>query len=250
VQSGYASIRSALDILSGRIDELAAGERLLADFALDAKPFADWNGADVTFSGTPKVWKEGDTAILSVRKNGQERYHVTCDWDGSSCKARLRMEAADGYELCFLITHADGIQEQQILNHAGIRDLKTSLSLICSAQIGTVTVDYNKITVSGLHLSIKPPLYCGEMGVRHKGTVEWVVFYNGNSVERMPVSGGEEILSGGSYGSNVTETFRLPNPSNGDTVEIFVETVLENGLHAKSEAAVWRYENSAWKCLY
>ena len=249
VQSGYASIRSALDILSGRLDELAAGERLLADFALDAEPFADWSGADVTFSGTPKAWKDGDAASLAIRQNGQEICRVTCDWDGGSCKARLQMVAADGYELCFLVIHADGTQEQQLLNQAEIQNLKTSLSLICTAQIGSVTVDHNKITVSGLHLGIKPPLYSGQTNALWRGSVEWVVVYNGETCSRKPVSGGEEILGGGSYGSNVTETFQIPDPKNGDTAEIYVETVLENGLRANSEAAIWRYENSTWKCL-
>ena len=64
VQSGYSSIQSALGLLSDRLDELAAGKRLLADFVLDAEPFDDWTGANVTFSGTPNAWKDGDTTVL------------------------------------------------------------------------------------------------------------------------------------------------------------------------------------------
>lgn len=247
VQSGYSSIQTALGLLSGRLDELAAGEKLLESFTFDAQPFSDWSGADVTFSAVPKNWREGDSAFLVVQLDEQEVHRAACSWDGSRCTAQVSLDAENGYEVCWLVLHADGTQEQQLLAGNDIQDLKENLSLLCTARTGSVSFSPKKLTVVNLHLSIKPPYFYGKEETVQCQSIEWVIYYNGKPIQRQSVTDPHLLSNGGSYSSNGTVEFPLPTPADGDTLRICVEVSLTNGLSASSDTGTWQYKNSHWK---
>ena len=247
VQSGYSSIQTALGLLSGRLDELAAGEKLLESFTFDAQPFSDWSGADVTFSAVPKNWREGDIAFLVVQLGEQEVHRAACSWDGSRCTARLSINAENGYQVCWLVLHADGTQEQQLLAGNDIQYLKENLSLICAAHTGTTTFFAKKLAVENLHLGIKLPYFCKEDEALACKSIEWVIYYNGEAIHRQAVSGSDLLVNGGSYSSTGLYEFPLPAAAPGDTLQICVEVVLTNGLSTTADVGTWQRQGNLWK---
>ena len=118
LSSSYQSLQSQLWALSGQLEELARGERLLTEYEFTGVPLDDPLGVRVTLTATPRQWQPGDRAELSVRRDGTEFARVPCEFDGSTVTAHWDLPADTGfYSYCFIRCHADGLQEQQILNH-------------------------------------------------------------------------------------------------------------------------------------
>lgn len=83
----------------------------------------------VTFTGVPNSWQENDEAFLSILGNGIRPLHVPCQWDGEALTAELTLPFADGYELHFTQTHADGSQQSHPLYHGTLEALKASCAI-------------------------------------------------------------------------------------------------------------------------
>ena len=108
-------IQGQLSDLTGRLDELAEGEKLLSEFETrTVMPADDATVLNVTFTGVPKTWQAGSEAYLSLRQNGLEALRVPCTWDGVSFTAETQLkDFSRGYESYFVLLREDGSQEQQ-----------------------------------------------------------------------------------------------------------------------------------------
>ena len=115
ISNNYYNVQGQLATLSDQLEELAKGERLLTEYTCSAEGFLDLSGAKITFRATPRQWQEGDIGLLVARLNEKEVARAECSFSGSSCEATLQLAPANGYRYCFVQLHADGSQEQQIL---------------------------------------------------------------------------------------------------------------------------------------
>ena len=112
ISSNYNDVRYQLGALSGQLEELAKGARLLTEYTCTATGFQDLSGAEILFRATPRQWQEGDIGILAVRLGEKEVAQTECTFTGSSCEAKLELPPANGYSYCFIQLHADGSREQ------------------------------------------------------------------------------------------------------------------------------------------
>ena len=115
MSSNYSNLQGDISYLSNQLQALAEGEKLLLEYDFTAEALKDLSGAKVSFFAVPNTWAETDRAILSVRLNGQEVQQAECVWDGGGCRAEVELPAADDYAYYFVLQHADGTQEQQVL---------------------------------------------------------------------------------------------------------------------------------------
>lgn len=115
ISNNYNNVQSQLGVLSDQLEELAQGEQLLTEYSFTAVGFQDLSGAEATFRATPRQWQDGDVGLLVARLKGEEVAISQCSFSGSGYTAVLELPSADGYSYCFVQCHADGSQEQQIL---------------------------------------------------------------------------------------------------------------------------------------
>lgn len=104
----YSSINDQLGNVSDRLEEMAAGERLLSEYQLEAEPLPDWSGAIVHFTAIPRNTQTGDQAWLSVRLDRQEVASAMCKVDGAAYTASVELPAANGYSYYFQVIHTGG----------------------------------------------------------------------------------------------------------------------------------------------
>lgn len=166
IESLQNEMNSQLAQLHSRIDDLTRAQHrtpapvLLASYDLDISGLlsGDVPGAEISFSGVPAAWQEGDAAVLSIRRTGMETILQPCQWDGAFLTATAFLEAADGYELCLTLNHSDGTQEQQVLSHSAIENLKQSLNITVETAAGTWAYDGDTLSLNQYEFKVTMPM--------------------------------------------------------------------------------------------
>ena len=138
----YNEISVRLSVLEAAV--LNPGEQLLAEYSIDVSPKgrtteSGESTAHVAFQAIPKVWVSGDTGYLCVSGGNGEAARTACTWDGTHLSAAVDLEVSRGYdkyELCFVVEHESGSQEQQILQNDIIDDLANAFSITSSVEVG------------------------------------------------------------------------------------------------------------------
>ena len=154
-----AELHSRIDSLSTS-QTLTPAEALLADYNLEIAGIVsgDQPSAEISFSAVPDTWQEGDSAFLSIRRDGAATVTQACTWDGAFLTARMFLEVADGYELCLTLTHADGTQGQQVLNDPCIQKLKQSLNITAELTSGRWDYDGDTLALKNYEFYFSMPL--------------------------------------------------------------------------------------------
>ncbi len=200
----YSDLQNQLGEVSGQLNELVQGEKLLTDYSFSAWAKNDLSGAEISFVGTPRQWQTGDTAYLSVRFDDREVERAACAWDGSGSTARLELPPRDGYSYYYILSHADGSQEQQhltgVYHYAVFVAEGLSLSgyaeVVCHYTDGTLILYHTFMDVS------VPPL------MQQDDSVTWteataVLYKNGTELLRqdllLGVDDNDQTYSGGAY---------------------------------------------------
>ena len=110
------NVQSQLGALSQQLEVMTKDVPVLMEYSFRAVGFDDLSGAEVTFRGTPSQWQEGDEGLLVATLKGEEIARSQCSFSGGAYTAALELPPANGYSYRFVLCHADGSQEQQILD--------------------------------------------------------------------------------------------------------------------------------------
>ena len=128
---------------------------LLADYTLDVRP----NGvtqyqesvARVTLTAIPNTWVSGDTGYLCVTGGGGEDIRRECIWDGSRLRASVDVhvrQSMEPLELCFVVEHEGGIQEQQVLKDEVIAHTEENFTIPIHVEMGKYSYENNRLTLT------------------------------------------------------------------------------------------------------
>ena len=247
LHSGYSSILSQLGLLAERLDAIAEGEKLVSEITFDAVAWEDQQGADAVFRGVPKSWRAGDSAYLSVRVGGEEIRQFPCVWDGSSCQTQLSLEAANGYTVYFVIVHADGTQEQQLLKRTGLEELANDLAVCCQVTVEP-EIENNFIVFDYFSLRVSVPRIRKENEQPRLVSLDWVLAVNGEEVSREAVlmHMHDDLVDNIQVGSNGLQRFSIPSPAVGDQIVLYVEAVVSDGTRITDTAAEFFLTESGW----
>lgn len=242
----FWNIDEQFGLLSDKLDELAAGEKLLSEYTLEAAAWEDMTGATVRFTALPNNTQAGDQAWLSVRLDGAEVANALCTMDGSAYTASIDLPAANGYSYYFQVVHTGGGSSQQPLAEADhmCENLKSALS-------GSLYVDIPGYFIGGGRLGISTQIYRESPYLEALGTpvtwsrVELVLFLNGEELERLDML---EYTDGAMSGSMVWEqvdtdvSFAIPDLAEGDVLMLSIEADLSNGTTLDRPVADWTVE--------
>lgn len=183
----YSTIYGQLYSVSQRLDELAAGERLLTEYSLEAEGSPDLTGATVHFTATPRQMQPGEEAWLSVRLDGAEVARVQCTTDGSLYRADVELPAVDGHTYYFQVVRGNGESSQEPLTKAnGCDQLATGLRGYFSVHCSRTYTGHDGVEMRNLDLIFVEPkfLTADEAKIRD---LTLVVSYDGAQQLRIPL---------------------------------------------------------------
>ena len=239
-------LREQIADLEARLDQFMTVTSL-KDWNLEATPWADSTGADVTFAAVPTEYQPGMGATLLVMLEGRQAASVPCVWDGNVFSATVSLSAADGYSYFCLLSGPAGVQQLSLMGpeseDAGYPVyLQSALSSYCNLLIN----DWNDQKGASLILTAAyaqvqlPQIQAEELTIT---TQELVLRLNGQIAAKVPI-----VLSpsevAGSY-EMVIRDLHLPMPEleNDDKLELYLEVTLSDGRHLNAFGIGWYLEN-------
>lgn len=243
MQNRIDALQRQVDSLGTRLDAVAMGDGL-ANWSLDAAPWVDSTGADVTLTALPAAQVEGQTAVFSVRLEGREVANVPCQQTENGFTATASLEAADGYSYYCILLGADGSRRQLALStpENPAEDmpvyLKSSLESYCNMMVDSWLDDGATVTLTSAYIQVQlPRLSAG--GAPTVAKAQLVLYCNSQEVGRTDITlrPGEGT---GSYEMELSDqTVELPELGEEDYLDLWLEVTLSNGEILSTAGASW-----------
>jgi hypothetical protein len=254
ISNNYYNVQGQLATLSGQLEELAKGERLLTEYTCTAEGFQNLSGAEITFRATPRQWQEGDTGFFAVRLNEQDVAQVECSFLGSSCTAKIELSPADGYSYCFVQVHADGSREQQLLEEVDHDCVYVAEGLRINCQ-GDVSWHEDVVKQPGkvklypdsCQIYMHPPTIVNWEDDLTWESAQLIFLKNGQELQRYDLLKQENMFMepavSGWYLDTAFWIDDLAIPmQDQDRVSVMVEARLSNGMELSKEITAWHLE--------
>lgn len=259
----YDNMKRDIEYISGQVESMAQGQKLLAEFDLAAQPLEDLSGAKLTFNGVPKSWGPQDAGVITARLEGREVTRCECVWDGTALRGELELTAADGYEYYFLLTRADGTQEQQNLT-PDIEDpyviqMAEGLSFGCRIQYtGGLSFarepgsEFWRMYLGSFDVGLTMPPLTGEQDDLILESAELVLYRSGQEISRYPLEISENNPVTVDYPNGPTwvgidyhiqvfpeEKLALEDLTDEDWIDAVLEMTLRNGAACQETLETW-----------
>lgn len=246
----YDAIYGQMYTVSQRLDELAAGERLLREYSFTAVGTQDLSGAIVTFAATPREIRPGDQAWLCVRFGSEEVAKVQCTTDGTVYSASVELPAVNGYSYYYQVIHSDGESSlEPLTKENGCDQLATNLRGYFIADFSGTYTGYDSIEMKYLYLFyMEPKLLATEEAQIRDLTL--VVSYDGAEQLRIPVIVDGLAMEEGEYVKrlvvstdfHITLHCQVPMPwVEGRETVLSVEAKLATGNTLSQPLMKWNY---------
>ena len=242
-----ADLRMQVEDLSGQLGEMERNA-VLKDYTLKAAPREDSTGAVVTLTATPMSRREGQTARIIVRLDGEEAASQEAQWNGDAYTASFDLDAADGYGYYCVLTEEDGTQKQAVLANADnpVYDtciyLATSLNPYCNMFMQNWAQEDGQLILSSGYIQVQMPRITSDRTPDYS-SAELVLQLNGEEIERQPV----DIPRGegeGSYEMAVSDIrFTMPAMEDDYQLDLWLEVTLTDGSQLTLNGCSWSYSD-------
>lgn len=237
-----AELRSQVEALTSQLEALGRNVGLV-NWDLNVAGWSSSNGATVTFTGTPVVHQEGQTATFTVWLEGTEVANVPCLWDGTSYTASAELNAADGYCYYCRLTAPDGTVTEIEVNtpnnatDESLINMETSLAAYANLIVEDWEHADGKLTVVSGYGQVQLPRLGGENAVTCT-KAELSFHLNGQELERQSISLPED---GGSTPrlELMGKQFAVPEMENDYQLDLWLEVTLSNGQQLTAVGASW-----------
>ena len=221
-----------------------SAEEFLREWKLDAKAWSDGNGATVTFTAVPANYVEGQRLALSVRVGDLEAESTNCNWDGTAYTGSVELTAVDGYGFYCVMTDADGIQIELVLNDpeyvtdGTLVNLGSSLSAYGNMVVEDWQGSGNVLNIRSAHIQAQLPRLTYNNAQANVSSAALVLKRNDQEVERKRVTltPGEGV---GSFEATVSESFTIPDVEEDGQVDLWLEVVLSTGNTISVSGGSW-----------
>ena len=197
----------------------------------------------------PRRWSNGDEVELTAVLGGKKVEQQPCVWDGTAFSGVLLLPAENGYQYYCTVIHADGSREQQGIEHEQAENLARELQVSCSAGMDgyQLALPEGILTVTDAYVSLAMPkcLDGPEHGGVKWGKAEFVLYKNGQVTDRIQPAG---LLTAGDTSKIFHATLeeiclQFGGMADGDSVELWLEAELSNGMTGRGFVDGWALEN-------
>ena len=248
LQNELQNLRSSVNSLvlqqEAMMEENA--EVLLLDHNVTFGGIQEDDTARVLFSATPKEWAPGQTASLSVLRNGEKVAEAPCTIDGAVCTASVDLPLADGYEYHFVTTDAEGNQKFQYLDNGNCNYLQSDTSLLVESWIiPDAAYRRNKLHILGLEIAVSQPLLSEKYEAPTWTRLDYVISINGQDVRRESFLDSDLVEATDFTVSESDLVFSDITLNNGDQVWLSVDVALKRSTGERLTLATWTYQNGS-----
>lgn len=220
----------------------------LTQWSMDATAWSSPNGATVNLTATPSGYAEGQSAVFSVRLDGEEIASVPCEWDGNVYTASAELNAEDGYCYFVLLTSAGGTESEVTINAPSaptdetLINLADALNSYCTVTVNTSELKDGKLTITdGAALLQLPKLTLREGNVVCQ-EANLILSYDGQEVARESLSGVEADETGVCNVNLTGIAFTVPGEMEDDhQLSLRLEAQLSNGQSVTAPGGAWYY---------
>ena len=245
LQNELQNLRSSVNSLVLQQETMMEenAEVLLLDHNVNFGGIQADGSARVLFSATPKEWAPGQTASLSVLRNGEKVAEAPCTIDGAVCTATVDLPLEDGYEFHFVTTDADGSQKFQYLENGNCNYLKSDTSLLVeSCSVPHAAYRRNTLHILGLELAVSQPLLSENDEAATWTQLDYVISVNGQEVCRESFLDADLVEATEFSLSESDLVFSDITLNNGDQVSLSVDVALSNGMGEALTVGNWTYQ--------
>ena len=237
-----AQLRSQVETLTSQLQAL--GENVgLINWDLQVEAWSSGSGATVTFTGTPAVYAEGQSAAFTVWLEGTEVANVPCQWDGTGYTATAELDAADGYcYYCRLTAPGGGETEVEINTPSNTTDESLiNIESSLAAYAGLVVEDWEHVDdhltiISGYGQVQLPQLTGGSAPVCTAAELSFRL--NGQEIHRQSIALPEE--TGSTLQLELAgKQFPVPEMENDYQLDLWLEVTLSDGRQVDAVGASW-----------
>lgn len=246
LNSTLNNIQNQLGDVTGRLEELAQGEKLLIDYRVEkAQAWEDGTGADITFVLAPNSRQDGESAYVAVRRGDSQPQRFECEWDGSVYTATVSLQALDGYEYYFVAEPYTGTLQQRLEN-TGVENVASCLKIQCYARCGS-WIQNGRLGITDYSIELSSPKI-SRSGDVYLQNVEWIISRNEQELHREELlwKADVDITTYTSAAGTVDVRVDLPKPEEGDCVLISVEVELSDGSKDTVPVTEFTYLDGQW----
>lgn len=219
----------------------------LASWEMSATTWSSPNGATVHIKAVPTSVTEGQSAVFSVRLEGEEVESVPCEWDGTYYTASADLNAADGYCYYIVVTGADGAQEETAVNtpaaptDESLVNMETALNSYCHLLVESSDSDGKKLTITAGTVQIQPPQITNNGEKVTCSEAALVLSFNGVEADRKALTLSEPG-AGGIYELSIADIrFDIPAMEDDQQLTLRLDVTLSNGQTLSDTNGTWSY---------
>lgn len=217
----------------------------LTDWALSASTWSSPNGATIHLAATPAGYAKGQSAVFSVRLEGEEVASSPCEWNGKQYTASLDLNGEDGYCYYVLLTGSNGETAEIPVNtptaptNEAYINLASSLDFFCSLVVESSAYDGKWLTITDGTVSIQPPrITDGSEAVTCTKAVLTLL------LDGVPSAAVElaipEPNEDGSYTIKLTDTpFQTPEMEDDQQLTVELDVTLSNNQTIVTSGGTW-----------
>lgn len=240
------ALKAQIAELTGQLENAAAFAGL-SDWSFKAFAWSSNNGANVTFTGTPVSYAEGQTARFSAWLEGEQVAAADCTWDGAAYTGVLDLNAADGYCYYCTIINADGTENEVELNtpknptDEKLIDMETALTAYCGMMVEDSKLENSTLTIIAGYAQVQLPRIGQTVEPVAITGAQLVLDAVGKEVARCDLTM-EATETADHYAAEITGiTFTIPAMEDDQQLNIRMEVQLSDGQTLTTAGGSWFY---------
>lgn len=238
------ALKAQVEALTAQLDS-AANPVGLTEWHFDAHAWSGNNGANITFTGTPESYAEGQTAALKITLEGEQVDSIDCQWDGTVYTATTDLNAADGYCYYCVITDPYGNASEVELNtpknptNEALINIETALTSYCGMMVEDSKLEGNTLTITAGYAQVQLPLI-GKSDAQVTITgAELILEAEGQEIDRATLSMQQGDTATGYSAEVIGITFTVPAMEDDQQLELRMEVTLSDGQILTTRGGNW-----------
>lgn len=244
LEAENASLKAQVADLTAKLEASGASAGL-SDWSFSAYAWSSSNGANVTFTGTPIRYAEGQTAEFSAWLEGELVATTPCQWNGTAFVGDLDLNAADGYCYYCTVIAPNGASTEVELNtpksttDENLVNMETALTSYCAMMVEESKAEGTSLTLSSGYAQVQLPRIGLTSDPVAISSAQLILESEGKEIARCDLN----MVAGESadrYAAEIAGTqFTIPVLEDEQQMDIRLEVTLTDGQILKSSGGSW-----------
>lgn len=223
----------------------------LAEWDLSASTWSSPNGATVHLTATPAGYVKGQSAVFTVRLEGEEVESVPCEWDGEHYTASADLNGEDGYCYYVILTGSTGETAEVPVNipsapvDEALINLASSLESTCSVVVESSSYDGNWLAITSGTVSIHPPKISSDGKTVTCTKAVLSLRRNGEDISQMELALPEPAADGGYTVMLTDASFQTPEMEDDQQLSMELAVTFSNGQALTASGGTWFYNDGS-----